>query len=42
VDDVLSEKARLLSGLSPASAARRLRFLRMLSEWLEGVQGARH
>jgi hypothetical protein len=38
VDDVLTEKARLLSGLPPAAAARRLRFLRLLSDWLAGVQ----
>ncbi len=42
VDDVLTEKARLLSALPPAAAARRLRFLRLLSDWLSDVQGARH
>ena len=42
VDDVLAEKARLLSALPPAAAARRLRFLALLSDWLSGVQGPRH
>jgi hypothetical protein len=42
VDDVLAGKARLLSALPPAVAARRLRFLALLSDWLAGVQGPRH
>jgi hypothetical protein len=42
VDGVLGEKARLLSALPPDAAARRLRFLRLLSDWLADVQGPRH
>jgi hypothetical protein len=42
VDDVLGEKARLLSALPSDAAARRLRFLALLSDWLSGVQGPRH
>ena len=39
VEDVLAHKARLLSSLPAAAVARRLRFLRLLSEWLAAIQG---
>lgn len=37
-EDVLGSKAQLLAGLDAAMIARRLEFLRLLSEWMAGLQ----